>query len=116
VQPMEKRKLKRRNLIYYLRVVDRANNRLVGRLVDLTTEGMMLISENPLASNQTYHMKMVLPAEIDLTREIHIDAQSQWTKPDVNPELYATGFHFLRVSPQDIGIIKDLIADYELPT
>jgi hypothetical protein len=42
----EKRKLKRRQLIYYLRVLDRDSGALVGRLVDITTEGVMLLSES----------------------------------------------------------------------
>lgn len=112
----EKRKLKRRQLIYYLRVLDRDSETLVGRLVDITTEGVMLLSESPLELDKLYKFKMILPPHFEARQEITFDAKCLWSKIDVNPDLYISGFQFGRVSSQDIRLIEELILDYELPT
>ena len=39
----ERRRLKRRHLIYYLRVFNQATDQLIGHLVDLTTEGTLTV-------------------------------------------------------------------------
>jgi c-di-GMP-binding flagellar brake protein YcgR len=111
----EKRKLKRRQLIYYLQVLDRRTGLLVGRLADITTEGLMLISPDPIEENKEIELRMVLPAEIQGDKAVVFDAQSVWCRKDVNPDLYVTGFRFLKVAARDFKIIDDLILDYEIP-
>ena len=55
----EKRKLNRRHLIYYLRVFDRDTSILIGHLVDITAEGIMLISEDPIETDNIFQLKML---------------------------------------------------------
>ena len=55
------RKAPRRHLIYYLRVYDRASGQQLGHLVDLTTEGVMLVSEEKLEKG-VHSLRMDLPA------------------------------------------------------
>ena len=112
---LEQRKLKRRQLIYYLQVVDRNTRQPLGRLVDITTSGIMLISEMPFELNVVYKFKMILPPNFPADRYITFDAQSLWTAPDLNTDLFCTGFQFVKVSEKDIVMITDLIGEYELP-
>lgn len=107
-----KRRLKRRHLIYYLRVFDQSNGQLVGHLVDITKEGLMLISEQPLSVNETYHFRMVLPSEILSKVELTFTATVVWCKKDVNPDFYATGFSLSDIPTEDILIIESLIHRY----
>jgi hypothetical protein len=111
----DKRKLKRRQLIYYLQVLDRGTGQLVGRLADITTEGLMLISPEPIEEKKVFEVKMVLPTEIQGDKAVTFDAESIWCQQDVNPDLYVTGFRFLKVAQKDIRIIEDLTFDYEIP-
>lgn len=108
----ERRRLKRRHLIYYLRVFNQANDNLIGHLVDLTTEGIMLISEEEIVLNQEYELRLNLPEEIENSREIRFKALSMWSKADVNPEFFDTGFKFLEISPRHLEIIRVLIEDF----
>ncbi|MCE1255721.1 MAG: PilZ domain-containing protein [Anaerolineae bacterium] len=107
-----KRKLKRRHLIYYLRVFDQTNSQLVGHLVDITQEGLMLISEQPLNINETYHFRMILPSEILSKVELTFTATVVWSKKDVNPDFFATGFSLGDISTEDVMIIESLIHRY----
>lgn len=109
---VEKRKAKRRHIIYYLRVFDRKTDRLVGQLVDITTSGMKLVSENSIEPDTHYQLRMVLPEEIEKKKEITFEVRSLWCKPDVNPNFYSSGFEFEDISTEDIQIVKNLIYDF----
>jgi hypothetical protein len=107
----ERRKLKRRHLIYYLRVFHRSTGRQVGHLVDLTPEGMLLMSERPIRVGRTLPLAMTLPSA-DGEQKIEFDATSLWTSPDVNPDFYDTGFKFEKVSRRHLAELETLIDDY----
>jgi hypothetical protein len=108
----ERRKLKRRHLIYYLRVFDRNNNKLIGHLVDITPEGVMLISEEPIPLGQIFRLKMLLPSRIGGREEWHFDAESRWCDKDINPDFYDTGFALITVEKRDMKVIEDLIQGF----
>jgi hypothetical protein len=108
----EKRKLKRRHLIYYLRVFDRNTDDLIGHLVDITPEGAMLISDRPIETNTVFQFRMALPREIIRREHLYFDAESLWCQKDVNPSFYNTGFRFVKVSRDHLVIIDQLLDDF----
>lgn len=89
------RKVARRHLIYYLRVFDRDSGVLIGNLVDISTRGIMLVSDKQVEPEVHYHLKMVLPETIEGSREVEFEALSRWCKNDTNPDFYDTGFELL---------------------
>ena len=106
---VDKRKLKRRHLIYYLRVFDNNTNELLGHLVNITREGLMMISENQIEIKNEYKLRMVLPQGI-LSKDVLIFmATSVWCKKDVNPDFYATGCQIKDIPLEDIRIVEGLI-------
>jgi len=108
---LEKRKLKRRHLIYYLRVFDRNTGDLIGHLVDITPDGILLISEHYVETNQIFQLKMVLPAEILGMEQLHFDAKSIRCQKDTNPDFYNIGFQLQKVARNHFFVIEQLIDD-----
>lgn len=108
----DKRKLKRRHLIYYLRVFNKKTDQLIGHLVDITTEGIMLISEEPIDTTAIFQLNMTLPANIEGNKQIAFKARSLWCKKDINPDFYNTGFQLINISVKGIQIIERLIHDF----
>ncbi|NOZ51549.1 MAG: hypothetical protein GXP08_00170 [Gammaproteobacteria bacterium] len=106
---MIERSQKRWNLVSHLRLVKAENNDLLGHLVDLTTEGIMMISENPIPLEQTYNLRMQIPTENEMTRMVALTALSLWTKKDVNPNFHDTGFKLINPSKHTVNAIKSLI-------
>lgn len=106
-----KRSQERWNLVQYLRVVKAENNETIGHLVDVTTEGMMLISENSIPLHQTYNLRMEIPTEDNIPQMIALTAESLWTKKDVNPEFHDTGFRLINPSKRAINAITRLIEE-----
>ncbi len=108
----EKRKLKRRYLLYYTRVFDREHHNLVGHLADITTEGAMLISEQPLVTDQVYRFKLELSADVAEQPYLEFSARCLWSQPDLNPECYSSGFQLLDLSAEQVAIIERIVATY----
>jgi hypothetical protein len=108
----EKRKLKRRHLIYYLRVFSLPAGELLGHLVDITPEGLMIIGENPIPTEQDYLLHMDLPSEIMGKEKLEFRATSKWSRKDVDPSFYGSGFQLIDVTTEDLKIIKRLIKDF----
>lgn len=107
--PAEKRAQRRRNTIYYLEVFDLESGTLLGRLTDITVEGMMLISEKPITADRTYQCRMVLPKEILGRTNIIFDATCVWSRQARNSDFFEAGFRSLIADPGDIDAIEMLI-------
>jgi len=107
------RSQQRWNLVRHLRVVKAENNQTVGHLVDVTTEGMMLISEDSIPLNQTYNLRMEIPTDENIPQMIALTAESLWTKKDVNPTFHDTGFRLINPSKRAINAITRLIEELQ---
>ena len=108
----DKRQLKRAHLIYYLRIFDTDTGINIGHLVDITTQGIMIISEEPLPSGKDFSFRMQLPATITGREEINFKAHCLWCKKDFNPDFYVSGFQIKKISPLEAKTITALINAY----
>lgn len=89
-----------------------ATGNSIGRIVDITTEGIMLISEEPIAIDISYNLRMEFPKEIFGEERLDFTALSLWCKKDMNPDYYDTGFHIRNVPLEHVLLVKKLIQDY----
>ncbi len=108
----DRRTLHRRHLIYYLKVFERDTDELLGHLVDITEEGLMIVSDNCGEEGKLIKMKMLLPREIEGKEQIEFDARSMWCRKDVNPSLWGIGFKFEYVDVLSRQIIFELIHEF----
>jgi len=108
----ERRKLKRRYIMFYSRIFDRKTGKLLGYLSDLTPEGAMVISEDAVEKGLVYRLRMDLPEGSFDKNQLDFEAQSVWCKKDVDPHFYNVGFRLIGVPPQDEAIIEQIIQDY----
>lgn len=108
--PWNKRIQKRRPLYYYLPVLNNEDDSLVGRVGDITTEGLLLLTPSKLAEGTELSLSIVLPTEVTSdTREILVRARTQWGRPDFNPEITMIGLQFINISAQARAQIENLI-------
>ena len=110
-QPLNQRRVARRHLIYYLRVFDTASGALLGNLVDISTNGIMLVSDKPLEPNIRYRLQMVLPETVDGSREVQFDAESRWCQKGANQDFYDTGFELIDPSMTFMDAVDKLVED-----
>jgi hypothetical protein len=109
----DRRKLKRRHLVYYLRVYNARSRRLLGHLVDVSSDGIMVMSDRRLRLGRTATLRMVLPATPRRGRAIEFEATSVWHRRDVNPDFWDVGFQVTSgLTRKQAADIETLIDDY----
>jgi len=110
----EKRQIERRHLIYYLRIFDGISSRIIGHAVDISQQGMMLISEEPVAVHEDYRLRMCFPGVAYEQEELIFDAVCRWCRRDDNPSFYVAGFQIQNLLPDETRFIQSLIDEFGL--
>ena len=105
---MDKRRQKRRHLLYYLEIFDVNADVLLGHIVDITNEGLMMVTKDPVETDVVFNLEMTLPERTKGREYVVFEARSIWCKQDVNPELYGVGFQIVKVEPKEAEIIESL--------
>lgn len=108
----DRRKTKRKYLLFYTRVFDLGTGKLLGHLVDITPTGAMLISEQAVPAGQDFRLKLELSPEVAAQPFLEFDARSLWCHQDINPQFYNTGFEFRAVTVENVAIIERIIEAY----
>ncbi len=108
----DRRTIRRRHIIYYLRVWDLDTKQVLGHIVDINMGGMMLISEKPIPTNREYSLEIRWEDAETGHQTIRFRATSCWCKPDVNASFYDSGFQLLDQAPDVLDPIQDMIKDY----
>ncbi len=108
----EKRKDPRRHLVYYLSVVDEDTGQPLGRLGDLSHEGLLLLTSTPPERWRTYRLRVLPPADLQEGAPFVISAQCMWTRPDVNPDLGLAGFRFALADANTKKVIRGLMDEF----
>jgi len=106
---VEERKLRRMQVMSYLKICYRDTNIELGRVVDITTKGMRLCGEEPIQTSRTLTFKLALPTTSRENREIVFDADVIWCRRAKNPDLYDTGIRLKNLPPEKVEIIEDFM-------
>ncbi len=105
----EQRQFARRHLVFYLRIFDGLGSRVLGHLMDISPRGLMILSDEPIAVNEEYRLRMRLPQEVSGSDEIIFGAVSRWCRRDENPDFYIIGFQIQDMDSETRSLISDLI-------
>ena len=108
----DKRMPRRRHLTYYPEILDSDDPSFLGRLIDMSTSGIMLLTETEVESDKLFNFEIKLPDEFEGKKEIHLKARSVWCKKDVNPDYFAAGFEIEDIGNEDEKFIVVLIFEY----
>lgn len=105
------RSVPRRHLIYYLRVFNVDSDTLMGNLVDISTRGIMVVSDQPVQVGKRYRLKMVLPETVEGRKDVEFEAESRWCQNDANSDFFDTGFELLDPQPGFLDAVDRLVED-----
>ena len=108
----DRRTLKRRHLLYYLRVSNAHTRRLLGHLVDLTPDGVMLMSKRRIRVGRTILLRMTRPGEPGEGKMLEFEATSLWNRRDINTDFWDIGFQSTGLTRRQLNDIETLIYDY----
>ena len=104
-----RRKLERKYLTYFSRVLDRRNNKLLGYLFDLTIEGAMVVGEIELPTGTTLLARIDLPEGLCPKKFLDIEADVVWSRPNEDDGTYKAGLKLLNTPPDSVEMLDCLI-------
>ena len=81
----------------------------MGELVNLTAEGMMLISAQPIISNAVYQVELTLPSATAGATSITLGIECLWCQQTKGHQHYWSGHQIIDASPGAEQAIKHLI-------
>lgn len=106
-------------LTFYLRIFEGDN--FIGYLMDISKDGLMLITEKPIEENRVLNLKMKLPPTFEWKgkkvedRLIQFRAECRWCRHDeVDKEFYLSGLSFSDLPQEDNEIIHKMIKEYRI--
>ena len=109
----ELRAAKRIQLSYFLKVHQRGRRKLLGQVLDITEQGLNILSGDPIESGRMLSVLVELPETIYGKTRLALKVECRWCKPDINPSYYSIGFRFAQLTARELDLIRALIENYE---
>lgn len=109
----DRRGEKRQQLDGSLPIYDGISSRVIGRVADLTSKGMMLFCPEPVGAQEEYRLRMTFSGPMDNRAEIIIRAVCRWCRKDVGPAPFVAGFQFQKLLPEERRVLSGLIDEVE---
>ncbi|WP_163832729.1 PilZ domain-containing protein [Spartinivicinus ruber] len=101
----EKRLIPRHHLTDYLTVYNNYTDRSMGFIGNISTHGLMLISEIPIMTSAEYQLLIKLP---DNAGKIDFIAVCLWCKPDIDQRYFDSGFEIIHTHCGIKDIVESL--------
>lgn len=108
------RRRPRKNTPHLVKVLDDATGKPLGRVVDITADGMMLVAENKFEIGTLIDVRVVLPVMVQARTDVNVEAKAVWCKQDSNPQYYKVGFQFQNLSGDDGFLLEDVMQKFNL--
>ena len=108
----EQRREKRVALQFYLKVSEQETEKHLGYLVDISYEGLQMLTEKKIPSGSDIYCQINLPHPIHGENVLSVKARSCWTTRDVDPLYYASGHQIYAIDPPRERIISTLIDNF----
>lgn len=103
----EKRRLPRKRPDVPLQVTDAMTGLIVGRIGNVSAEGLMLIASLSITDDALYQFVFHLPDSHGQLRPIEVGAHEQWTAPaSINGQSWV-GFRFIDISKDDENLLRE---------
>jgi hypothetical protein len=109
----EKRKRPRKVAGSNIQVFDANVNRRIGRLVNLTSAGLMLIGDAPMESNMVFQLELVLESPHYGKERLQFGVESLWCSEATESGRYWSGFHIIDISSETTELIELLVESWE---
>lgn len=97
----ERRRQERFRSVSQAEVRERASQRTIGLVADVSSGGLMLHAEAPLTPGLDLELVVVLPRQNHVAREIPISARVRWCEADIAPGTHVIGLAFSGQTPPE---------------
>lgn len=110
----EKREFIRRHVRSFMSVVRLPGGESIGQLVDITSNGLLVISPEQIEIGIESNMCIELSTPLEGKLKIGFRTRSVWCEADLNPEYFAVGYTITAIEPEALRLVELLIEKYAL--
>jgi len=109
----DRRQLPRKVASQHIQVEDINTGRHLGEVVNLTSEGLMMISSEPVENNLVFQLNLKLRKPFRGQGHLNLGVESLWCSAANEAQRFWTGFRIIDVSLDSIELIESLIDTWE---
>jgi hypothetical protein len=106
------RKLERKELNQGIVILDTINGGVFGELVNITTEGLMVMADREIETQAIFQLALQLPEPIKGSHQIIVGADCLWCRRAENFYRYWAGFQIIDASETALAQLEVLIDLY----
>ncbi|MEZ5540474.1 MAG: PilZ domain-containing protein [Pseudomonadota bacterium] len=106
--PSEMRKTVRVDVPDVVCVTDRQACRPFGRLANISEEGLMILTSEPVTENAVFQLSLEFCDSAGNSEPIEIGVECLWCHTGNNPDQYWAGFYIIDISDADQARIRRL--------
>ncbi len=99
----------RKNTPHHVKVQDDGSGRVLGRVVDITADGLMLVSEQSIPRGLVTRLRINLPIMVQNRSDITVEAEAVWSTQDTNPRFFNSGWKFLNLSGDEGYLLEEVM-------
>ena len=99
----------RKNTPHLVKVINQDTGKTVGRVVDITADGMMLVTKDKIRKGTLYNFRIILPVMVHHRSDVCLEAKSVWAKADTNSEYSKCGFKFINLAGEEGFLLEDVM-------
>ncbi|MEN8007918.1 MAG: PilZ domain-containing protein [Candidatus Krumholzibacteriota bacterium] len=99
----------RKNTPHKVKVLMADSGHLVGRVVDITADGMMLVTKDDIKVGKHYEFRIILPVMVHHRTDVTLEARAIWKHSDGNPDYSKCGFKFVNLPGEEGFLLEDVM-------
>lgn len=80
-----------------LNVYDAQSDKLLGRIVDISTGGFKMVTNSEMEQDREYLLNIILPQQNSGVKSIDVKANVKWCSSEADPELTAAGCYLVEI-------------------
>lgn len=103
------RRIERHQLPCFLQVFNRFTDKPIGYLGNISNEGLMLVSQLPMMVDVDFELRLKIPGPEGAVHAVDFTATCLWSREDINPQHYDSGFILLQAPAEYWQLIVALV-------
>lgn len=108
----DQRKTPRTTTNEVLEIADQITGVQIGRVVNISAEGLMLLGQEPIITGSVYQLELHLRQASGEQTKISFGAEAVWTMEATQPDSFWTGFRIIDISNEGVLLIDELILNW----
>lgn len=102
----------RKHLIYFVKVTSSNEDAFTGRLINISSSGLKMITKEKVFFGSTYRLEISLPEETNELKHITCMGKTVWCKHNASPERFSAGFEIVEIDDKNKNLLNELMKDF----